>query len=202
MTDVTDRTPAGHSGSRRRGKELEQAILDATIEQLRTVGYVGLTMEGVAALAGTGKAALYRRWPNRDSLLASALSCTLPDPAAIELTGDVRKDLRAVLACIRDAIALSYGTVFQVVRSEVAQAGGLLHSVVGERVMDPCHELFLELLARGVKEGRLRAGSDSLIVAKVGPAMIVHYVVHVAPIVPDDYLDSVIDDVLVPLTAP
>lgn len=47
---------------------LERAILDAALEQLSTVGWSGLTMEGVAAGAQTGKAAVYRRWPSKEDL--------------------------------------------------------------------------------------------------------------------------------------
>ena len=43
--------------TRRRGKELEDALYDATLAELAAVGYGGLTMEGIAARARTGKAA-------------------------------------------------------------------------------------------------------------------------------------------------
>ncbi|GAA2281232.1 TetR/AcrR family transcriptional regulator [Streptomyces atrovirens] len=203
MAAANGRSPTGVTGTRRRGKVLEKAILDATIEQLRTVGYVGLTMEGVAAEAGTGKAALYRRWANRDELVTAALAAVLPDPTAIELSGDVRDDLLGLLRCVRDAIALTHGTVFQIVRSEAAEAaGGMMHAVVGERIMDPSQELILEVLRKGVREGTLRPGAASPVVATVGSAMLVHHVVHEGPTVPDDYLFSIVDDILVPLTAP
>ncbi|MET9353999.1 TetR/AcrR family transcriptional regulator [Streptomyces sp. NPDC006617] len=200
MAAANGRSPLGTTGTRRRGKVLEKAILDATIEQLRTVGYAGLTMEGVAAEAGTGKAALYRRWANRDELVTAALAAVLPDPTAIELDGEVRDDLLRLLRCVRDAIALTHGTVFQIVRSEAAEAaGGMMHAVVGERVMDPSQELILEVLRKGVSEGVLRSGAASPVVATVGSAMLVHYVVHEGPTVPDDYLFSIVDDILVPL---
>jgi AcrR family transcriptional regulator len=200
MAEADSRVAVGGPGVRRRGKVLEQAILDATIEQLRTVGYAGLSMEGVAARAGTGKAALYRRWSNSADLVAAALGSVLPDPHAVALGGDVRDDLLALLGCMRDAIAVTHGTVFQVVRSEAADAGGMMHEVVGQRVMDPCDELILRVLRDGVRQGRLRTGADSAMVGKVGPAMIVHYVVHQGPAVPDDYLTAIVDDILVPLT--
>lgn len=60
------------AASRRRGAVLEHAILDAALEQLSTVGWNGLTMEGVAAGAQTGKAAVYRRWPSKEDLVADA----------------------------------------------------------------------------------------------------------------------------------
>ncbi|WP_433261715.1 TetR-like C-terminal domain-containing protein [Actinosynnema sp. CS-041913] len=201
MSAVQDPAAGPRPGTRRRGEALERAILDATIEQLSSVGYTGLTMEGVAAAAGTGKAALYRRWSDRDDLLAAALRHVLPDPRAVELTGDVGADLLALLRCIRDAITRTHGSVFKVVRAEVAGAGGMLHSVVGQRVMDPCHELIAEVLRRGAESGELRPEAASRMVATVGPALIVHFVVHHGPNVPDDYVDSIVDEVLVPLTA-
>ena len=57
---------------------LERAILDAALEQLSTVGWNGLTMEGVAAGAQTGKAAVYRRWPSKEDLVVDALQAGLP----------------------------------------------------------------------------------------------------------------------------
>jgi len=55
-----------HNGgtTRRRGAELEAALLDAAWDELQAVGYAGLTMEAVADRAGTSRAVLYRRWPN------------------------------------------------------------------------------------------------------------------------------------------
>ena len=53
---------------RRRGVELEGAILRAAWDELTAVGYARLSMEGVADRAQTGKQVLYRRWPNRAEL--------------------------------------------------------------------------------------------------------------------------------------
>jgi AcrR family transcriptional regulator len=69
--DPTTAAPCAPANGRprRRGQTLEHAIFDAVLDQLQTVGYVGLTMEGVAAAAHTGKAALYRRWPRKEDLV-------------------------------------------------------------------------------------------------------------------------------------
>src|SRR5215510_10510584 len=82
-----------HGRTRRRGAALEQAIYDAVLDQLQAVGYVGLTMEGVAARAHTGKAALYRRWPRKEDLVVDALEHTLPSPTDLPDHGEVRDDL-------------------------------------------------------------------------------------------------------------
>ena len=57
------------SKSRRRGEVLERALYEATLAELAEVGYGGLTMEGIAARARTGKAALYRRWCSKHDLV-------------------------------------------------------------------------------------------------------------------------------------
>jgi AcrR family transcriptional regulator len=58
---------------RRRGQELENALLDAAWEELVTAGFASLTMESVAARAKTGVAVLYRRWPNKGDLVLAAI---------------------------------------------------------------------------------------------------------------------------------
>ena len=76
MPEATLATPAGRS--RRRGEILERALYEATLAELADAGYGGLTMEGIAARAHTGKAALYRRWGSRQELVHAALVFTLP----------------------------------------------------------------------------------------------------------------------------
>jgi AcrR family transcriptional regulator len=60
------------SAGRPRSEEAHQAILDATLALLVEVGFSGLTVEGVAARAGVGKATIYRRWPSKLPLVVEA----------------------------------------------------------------------------------------------------------------------------------
>ena len=84
--------------TRRRGPALEKAILDAGWRELAGAGYAGLTFEAVAERAHTGKAALYRRWPNKESLVLAVLSQRyLNAPATVPDTGALRGDVLAVL---------------------------------------------------------------------------------------------------------
>ncbi len=82
---------------RRRGDELEQAILDAVWAELADHGYDRLTMDGVAARARTSKPVLYRRWPNRAALVIAALSRNAPDYQDPPDTGRLRADLALFL---------------------------------------------------------------------------------------------------------
>ena len=58
---------------RRRGEVLDAAIRDAVLELLAEHGPAGVTMEAVASAARTSKPVLYRRWPDRASLLRDTL---------------------------------------------------------------------------------------------------------------------------------
>jgi len=86
--------------TRRRGAELEQAILDAAWAELSEVGYASLTMERVAARAGTSKPVVYRRWANRAELVLAAWSSQVPIESATPDTDSLRSDLHALFTRI------------------------------------------------------------------------------------------------------
>ncbi len=79
--------------SRRRGAELEQAILDAAWAELNDVGYTALTIEAVAKRAGTSKPVIYRRWTSRAHLVIAAWARQRPVAAHSPDTGSLRADL-------------------------------------------------------------------------------------------------------------
>lgn len=84
--------------TRRRGEILEEAILQAAWEELAETGYTHLTMESVAARAGTNKAVLYRRWGNKSELVIAAIQKHLPKITnEIPNTGDLRSDVYTYL---------------------------------------------------------------------------------------------------------
>jgi AcrR family transcriptional regulator len=93
------RTPGhGSKQTRRRGAELENAILDAAWEQLIEEGYEHFTVDTVAARARTSKPVLYRRWKTREDMLRATVrhrgaAVSLPAPD----TGTLRGDLLALL---------------------------------------------------------------------------------------------------------
>lgn len=83
--------------TRRRGKELEQAIFAAVLAELAETGYTGLTIEGVAARAQTSRPVLYRRWSTRAELVLAALVDSHPHGEDVPDTGSLRSDVIALL---------------------------------------------------------------------------------------------------------
>src|SRR5690606_14057570 len=100
---------------RRRGSALEDAILDAAWVELDTHGYAGLTMEAVAARAGTSRPVLARRWDTRASLAVAAIRRQISrHPIDVEDRGDVRAELLDLLerASERARTAVAIFTLF------------------------------------------------------------------------------------------
>jgi AcrR family transcriptional regulator len=99
LVDVTEQLHR----QRRRGEELEAALLQAAWEELVEAGFAKMTMESVAARARTGVAVLYRRWPRKDDLVLAAIANhgTI-NPVEIPDTGSLRGDMLALLGDVND----------------------------------------------------------------------------------------------------
>jgi AcrR family transcriptional regulator len=102
---VATPTPT-HVRRRRRGQQLESALLDAAWDELVEVGFANLTMESVAARAKTGIAVLYRRWANKHELVLAAIAhYGHAHPIQTPDTGTLRGDLLALLTAFSKARA-------------------------------------------------------------------------------------------------
>ena len=71
-----------------------------------------------------------------------------------------------------------------------------------ERVKEPRKRMFLDLLARGADRGQVRPAAATQLVAEVGPALVMQRFLAEGAPVPDDYVVSVVDDVVMPLLRP
>ncbi|MEU6201778.1 TetR/AcrR family transcriptional regulator [Streptomyces sp. NPDC047061] len=167
--------PPQAASPRRRGAVLERAILDAALEQLSTVGWNGLTMEGVAAGAQTGKAAVYRRWPSKEELVADALQAGLPRLEEAPDLGNVREDLLALCRQARDAMFSRPGFAL---RSVIHECDPLqverFHGVIFDGVVGPTIQLIGDVVARGIERGEVRADAANGYVLDAIPAMMMY----------------------------
>lgn len=108
---------------RRRGADLEEALLDAAWGELEERGYAGLTMENVAARAGTSRPVLARRWDGKAKLAIAAIRQQMAKhPLEVEDRGDLRAELLEFLDHLSNRTR-SITTVFTLFSSEYFQAG-------------------------------------------------------------------------------
>jgi AcrR family transcriptional regulator len=187
--------------TRRRGETLERAIFDAVLYQLQTVGYVGLTMEGIANCAKTGKAALYRRWPSKDDVVVDALEHMLPPLTDTPDHGNVRDDLLEALRRMTAIVNSPSGHALQCLMAETDRDHPFVR-LVHERILKPRKQMFLTVLRRAAERGEVRRAALNPLVEQVGPAMVVQRFLAEGPPVPDEYVVSVIDDIVMPLLRP
>jgi len=195
--------PAQTASLRRRGAVLERAILDAALEQLGTVGWNALTMEGVAARAQTGKAAVYRRWSSKEDLVADALQAGLPRLDEAPDLGSVREDLLALCAQARDAMYSRPGYALRSVIHEcdTAQAGRF-HGVIFEGVVEPTIRLLGEVINRGIERDEVRSDASNSYVLDAIPAMMMYRSKMCGSEWSDHDIEEMIDQLMVPLLRP
>ncbi len=89
--ETSDVRKPARRGPRRSGKA-QAAAVAATTALLVEVGYHRLTIEGIAARAGIGKATIYRWWPSKAALVLDALIESLGEISTTS-TESVRDDL-------------------------------------------------------------------------------------------------------------
>jgi AcrR family transcriptional regulator len=161
--------------TRRRGQKLEHALFEATLAELTAVGYGGLTMEGIAARARTGKAALYRRWSTKHDLVQAALLYALPPIPEPRAGRSARENLLTTFSAHRDILAGK--TAFP----GLAIIGQVLHepelrAIFADSVVAPRLRLIESILQAGVRTGEIDPATLTPLTARVGPALINQHV--------------------------
>jgi AcrR family transcriptional regulator len=122
---------------RRHGQQLESALLAAGWDELVEAGYAHLTMESVAARAGTSEPVLYRRWANKDQLVLAAIEHHRnAHPVAVPDTGSLRGDLIAQLTALGEALAGFYAIAAAAVFSGLLAGTGRTPAQVRDQVME------------------------------------------------------------------
>jgi AcrR family transcriptional regulator len=160
MTRGTDGQPPVTAPERRRSFRSHQAILAATAELLAEVGYTALTIEGVAALAGVGKATVYRWWPSKGALVIEAMSGQLAMPPFPE-TGDLRQDLLTVGRSIVQTLAHSpAGMVIPALAADLMRDPDMAERF-RDRMVRPWRTAVTRILRRAADRGELPADLDT-----------------------------------------
>jgi len=186
--------------TRRRGEELERAILQAAAEELREVGYSGMTMDRVAARAGTNKNAIYRRWPHRAALGIAAYrhltDAVIPHPD----TGSLRGDALEMLRRANETWSSPYGAILRGLLAAAADDPQLLTLMRERSGAETMDRVWLAMLDRAAARGEAPASAVHLRVATT-PMMLLRaeYAMRGIPSVPDDVVVEIVDEVFLPL---
>jgi AcrR family transcriptional regulator len=109
----------------------DERITAATLELLRTKGPKAVTVEAVAARAGVAKTTIYRRYRNREDMLAAALT-SLTDPAPPTDRSALRPILEWLIDQSRSAIegGIGVGGVAELMTEEDPAFTELIRSLL------------------------------------------------------------------------
>ncbi|MEV5754423.1 TetR/AcrR family transcriptional regulator [Actinoallomurus sp. NPDC052308] len=145
---------------RPRDTRIDDAVRDAVLGTLKESGYSGLTMERIAARAGTTKPAIHRRWHTRQHLVVDALATTLGTEPTPD-TGCTHCDLVEGIGTLTKAFA-GDTVLRRALPGLVAdlQDDPALATSFFERLFHPRRATTAAALRRGVERGEIRADAD------------------------------------------
>ena len=186
---------------RRRGDELEAALLDAAWDELVEAGFARLTMESVADRARTGVAVLYRRWPGKDALAMAAIAhYGRTHPVEMPDTGSLRSDMLALLGSVNDA-RYSFTVVVTSVFSGLQASTGLTPAEVRAKVLDDRPLWSDRIFQRAQERGEIDLDKIPAAVLALPFDLMRHDLLMTLKPVPPDRIAAIVDDLFLPLVA-
>ena len=192
-----ERVRASATKPRRRGAALEAAIRAAVLDLLAENGMGGVTMEAVAARAGTSKPVLYRRWESRAALLRDTLVPVAMAVIPYEDTGSYRSDMLAILTGWAEFFASPAGAIGRAIVGAMPFDADLADAFRGG-VIAWRKQAMTDMLNRAIARGEVRPDVPIEIARELGQAVLWHrFLVTGDPITPE-LIEHVVDEVLIP----
>ncbi len=185
---------------RRRDHTRDPEILDAALEVLAETGYDGMTIDMVAARAKAGKATLYRRWPSKSELVLDAVACMKSgdfSPEALPDTGTLRGDLVAMIRPMSLSAAERKLKVMAGVASMLSRNPELVDAARAA-IIEPRAQATRHLLRRAIERGEIAADTDVETLSLITPSMVAFRVLILRIPIDRSFLESLIDDVVLP----
>ncbi|KUI35512.1 TetR/AcrR family transcriptional regulator [Mycobacterium sp. GA-2829] len=151
----------------------DPAILDAALAALAERGYDATNMNDIAARAGVGKAAIYRRWSSKAALMTDALVYWRPDLLTDDApdTGSLEGDLDAIVERAKHS-ETDMVTTDLVLRVALEAAHDReLAAALDDLMLYKGRRTFTAVLARAAERGEIPADRDYSIITDVVTAL-------------------------------
>lgn len=144
--------------ARPRDPSIDQAIAAATLALLTERGFARMSMEAVAAEAGVGKPAIYRRFSGKPELVATVIAAQLPALDAPDLR-DTRAELWQAVERGFPADGAAYVGLIGGLIAEQQRHPELIDAF-RRSVLHPRRAIGRGLIERGQERGDLRGDID------------------------------------------
>jgi AcrR family transcriptional regulator len=144
---------------RRRSEASRKAILDATYELLKTVGFHQMSIEGVATRAGVGKTTIYRWWSSKGVLAVEAFMEAVAPSIAFRETGSARADIERQMRILAEAYRGRSGEILKEMIG-FSQCDEEMREAFFVGYLKPRREAAKAALQRGIDQGEFLPGID------------------------------------------
>ena len=188
------------TSTRRTGDELIQAVHAAALAEISENGLRGASMDRIAKRAGTGKAALYRRWPNVRALGLDVFLVTIAEavPQAFPNTGSLREDLVDSMKSFTSSFRGPMALVLRELISESAHDSALIEEF-NRRLGEPMESELVNVLQRAMARGEIPTKPIDPLIFELPDALISHRLLLRGEIIDDITCEHLVDNVILPL---
>jgi AcrR family transcriptional regulator len=176
-------------------------ILDAALRGVADLGYDRLSMDDIAARAGVGKAAIYRRWPSKPVVVADAIAHWRRRQGSVEPpdTGSLHGDIEALVAAVPEFDDAGLSTIQVIVGvATAAMHNPVLAAALDDLVLSPPRQMVRLLLDHAQARGEIPPGRDLSLIPDVALGLNVLRVMTGRPI-DRVFVRRVLEDVILPL---
>ena len=196
-----DMTNAALAEDRQRGRprdpSRDEAIIAASIDVLVRDGYDRLSMEGVAAAAGVGKATVYRRWSNKAELVIDAMASLKPAIDTID-TGTLDGDIELMIAASCSPHSQKLFQVMVSICSALPREPELLEAFK-TRFTEPRIARITDMLIRARRRGELGPDVDVAMAASLVPSLMLQRALMTGQPAGRVYAEQIVGSVLLPV---
>lgn len=150
---------------RPRDADMEDRVYTAVLEVYWETSWRGFTFDAVARRAKVGRAALYRRWADKEELLVQALDARSPLSTPID-TGSVRGDLVE----LAEQLAVGYGELSGLVSLRVtldARVNPDLLSHLTDTLNQSRLVTARRIVRRAIRRGELPEGTSTTLLLEL-----------------------------------
>ena len=185
-----------HKG-RPRDSKREAAISEAAINLVQEVGYERATIEAIALKAGVSKATIYRRWKNKQEVIASAISHHVFSQNPCIDTGNLRDDLVELLVAKVKLLKGPDGAVIASIMS-AAKLDSDLAKAIPQSVRDGGKDVYVAILERAILRREISPDANLELLAEITPAIMTYRIFMSQQSVNRKFIELLVDDVLIP----
>jgi AcrR family transcriptional regulator len=164
-------------------------------------GFGRMSVEGVAARAGVGKATVYRRWPSKVPLVIEAIDTVASERLSVPDTGSARGDLVEFLTQLVRAMAGPDGRLVAPLLDAMSRSGELA-AAFRRDLMAPRREVASEIIRRGVDRGELRADLHLDVALDAPVAIVFHRLLLTGEALDVALVGRIVDQLLDGIAAP